>query len=189
MPWNKTAQETIDAIMQDMRKDFSQRYCDLARKHNVSEWLVSELARKHLTKEERKQRYSDINKHAKLKSNPMKGKTREKHHNSKEEVMVAGYMTEWAPSWLTGKTPKGNRCYVHQRVWCEYNGKTEVPSGYVIHHLDENKLNNDPSNLVCLTRREHAQIHCVNNILKRCNDYPQGVEGSALEAQRLLIGV
>lgn len=83
--------------------------------------------------------------------------------------------------------PKGNRVYVHQRVWCEANGKTKVPDGYVIHHIDEDKFNNHPDNLVCLTRREHAQIHCVSNILAKCNDYPKGVEGRALEAQRHLL--
>lgn len=32
--------------------------------------------------------------------------------------------------------------------------------GYDIHHLDENKMNNSLSNLVYLTRGEHAKIHC-----------------------------
>jgi hypothetical protein len=186
MIWNKTPQETVDRILELVRADYSQRYCDIAEKVGVSEWLVSELARKLLTKEERAERYSAINRHAKLKSNPMTGKIKTRHHRAKDVVIVSGYLTEWAPDWWTGLNPKGNRVFTHQRVWCEANNHTEVPQGKVIHHKDEDKFNNDPSNLVCLSRREHAQIHCVSNILKRCNDYPQGVGSSASEAQRVL---
>ena len=189
MVWNKTSDELVQKIMQAMRQDFSLRYADLAKMFGVSEWLVSELARKHLTKEERQKRYSEINRYAKLKSNPMTGKTRSSHHNSKVDVVVSGYVTEWAPEWWTGKMPKGNRVHTHQRVWCESNDKTEVPYGMIIHHIDEDKFNNSPENLICLTRREHAQIHCVSNLLAKRNDYPKGVEGSALEAQRHLLGV
>ena len=31
--------------------------------------------------------------------------------------------------------------------------------GCEVHHLDHNKLNNDISNLVCLTKLEHKKIH------------------------------
>ena len=36
---------------------------------------------------------------------------------------------------------------------------------YDIHHLDENKLNNSLSNLIYLTRSEHAKIHSNGKIL------------------------
>jgi len=35
----------------------------------------------------------------------------------------------------------------------------EIPPGSIIHHEDENPFNNDPSNLVCITRKEHAAHH------------------------------
>jgi len=187
MVWNKTSDEMVENIMQTMRSDFSLRYEDIAKQYGVSEWLVSELARKFLTQEERTRRYSEINRHAKLKSNPMTGKTRTQHHRSKERVIINGYLSEWAPPWWEGSRPKGDRVHVHQRVWCEANGKTKVPDGCVVHHIDEDKFNNHPDNLICLTRREHAQIHCVSNILAKCNDYPKGVGGSAPEAQRHLL--
>lgn len=34
-----------------------------------------------------------------------------------------------------------------------------VPRGSVIHHIDRNPLNDDPENLVAMTRREHALEH------------------------------
>lgn len=33
------------------------------------------------------------------------------------------------------------------------------PAGMHVHHRDEDKVNNDPSNLVVLTPEEHAQLH------------------------------
>lgn len=48
---------------------------------------------------------------------------------------------------------------LHVEVWKAENGVEEVPRGRVIHHVDFNPLNNDPGNLRCVTRKEHAQIH------------------------------
>ena len=189
MVWNKTPPEKINSIVLDLKSDYSRRYQDIADTNEVSECLVSRIAREHLTREEKAERYSAINRYAKLKSNHMTGKTREKHHNSKEVVLICGYLSEWAPYWWTGLEPKGNRVFTHQRVWCEANGQTQVNHGCVIHHIDEDKHNNKIDNLLCLTRREHAQIHCISNFFSKRNDYPKGVESSALEAQRHLLGV
>lgn len=43
-------------------------------------------------------------------------------------------------------------------VWEEIHGP--VPNGYVIHHVDHDSLNDSPTNLECLTRAEHARVHC-----------------------------
>ena len=190
MPWNKTSEETTTEIIHMLNIALDTTYSEIAKMWGVSSWLVSSLARKFLTKETLALRYSLINKRAKMgDKNPMKGRTRLKHHSSKVKTVVCGYETEWAPEWWQGHQPKPGRCFVHQRVWCEANKIQAVPKNYVIHHIDENKLNNSLENLACLSRREHAQIHCVNNILKRCNDYSnKEVEGRALEAQSLLLG-
>ncbi|MBR0060392.1 MAG: HNH endonuclease, partial [Selenomonadaceae bacterium] len=42
-------------------------------------------------------------------------------------------------------------------VWTYYNG--EIPDGYEIHHVDENKANDDISNLQMMTKSEHWKIH------------------------------
>ena len=34
-----------------------------------------------------------------------------------------------------------------------------VPKGHVVHHVDEDSLNDDPSNLRALTRAEHLAVH------------------------------
>lgn len=37
----------------------------------------------------------------------------------------------------------------------------EIPSGYVVHHIDGNRMNDDPSNLACIPRVGHAKVHEV----------------------------
>lgn len=46
---------------------------------------------------------------------------------------------------------------LHRYVWKYYHG--EIPKGYQIHHIDENKDNNDISNLQLIDRRKHAEYH------------------------------
>ena len=57
---------------------------------------------------------------------------------------------------------KGSRAtkkyeYEHRMVWKKFFG--DIPKGFVIHHKDGNKLNNDISNLVLMNAKEHAQMH------------------------------
>lgn len=182
----KTPHE-IELQILELLLDYSKRYQDIADITKVSKTVVERLA-KTLLPEIKKERYSKINHYAKLGTkNPMTGKMKEQHHSSKDVVFVAGYKTVWAPDWWEGLYPKGNRVYEHQLVWAETAKTNKVPDGCVIHHIDGNKLNNHPDNLVCLTRRQHAQIHCVDNILLKRNDYPKGVEDSVLEAQSYLL--
>lgn len=47
--------------------------------------------------------------------------------------------------------------FLHRLVWEKYNG--EIPKGYQIHHIDENKLNNDISNLSLISPQEHTKHH------------------------------
>ncbi|MGH3203874.1 MAG: HNH endonuclease signature motif containing protein [Streptosporangiaceae bacterium] len=46
---------------------------------------------------------------------------------------------------------------LHEEIWKDANGP--IPEGCHIHHKDENPLNNDPANLVCLTDAEHREYH------------------------------
>lgn len=181
----KTPQQVEDLIL-ELLLDFSLRYDDIAKQANVSRSVVERI-HKQLPEDVKKERYSKINHYAKLgNKNPMKGKIQQAHHNAKDIVYVAGYVTVWAPSWWKGLFPKGNRVYEHQLIWAVKAKTDKVPDGCVIHHIDGNKLNNHEDNLICLTRRQHAQIHCVDNILSKCNDYPKGVGSSASEAREIL---
>lgn len=61
----------------------------------------------------------------------------------------------WRPttSYRTVYAPDGRRLREHQ-----VNVRNLQP-GQVVHHIDLDRMNNDPSNLVGLTRREHAKAH------------------------------
>lgn len=55
--------------------------------------------------------------------------------------------------WLC--TTLGKR--LHRYVYEQYYG--EIPKGYQVHHIDENKDNNDISNLKLMTISEHMKLH------------------------------
>lgn len=46
---------------------------------------------------------------------------------------------------------------LHRAMWEHHNGP--IPAGFHIHHVDGNTLNNDISNLECLSNREHRRTH------------------------------
>ena len=182
----KKTQPELEQHIKELLYDFSKTQIDIANQVGVCKDVVARIL-KEFPDDFKKARYSGINHHAKKgDKNPMKGKTRLQHHNAKISTLAGGYLTEWAPTWWTGHQPKQNRCYVHQRVCSESNKKIEVPKGMIIHHKDENKLNNNPENLECLSRKQHARIHCVSNLLKEQRLSQQGVENSVLEAQSIL---
>ncbi|MCA9334175.1 HNH endonuclease [Candidatus Saccharibacteria bacterium] len=46
---------------------------------------------------------------------------------------------------------------LHREIFKDFHG--EIPAGYEVHHKDENPLNNDPSNLECLSYLAHNELH------------------------------
>lgn len=113
--------------------------------------------------------------------NPMSGKTGMLHHNAVEKgINSAGYIMVFAPEWYTGKKD-GGRVYEHILVYCEHNGYGEIPKGMVVHHLDEDKQNNHPDNLILISIQDHRRIHAWLNKVQRLSR--KRVENSVLEAQ------
>lgn len=60
---------------------------------------------------------------------------------------------------------------LHRQVWKDHFG--DIPDGYQIHHKDENTLNNDLSNLECVTAKQHLHKHPAR--LARCRSEEQMV--------------
>lgn len=50
-----------------------------------------------------------------------------------------------------------NHLRLHRAVYERYNGA--IPSGYHVHHIDHNRRNNEPENLIALTAEEHERLH------------------------------
>lgn len=58
---------------------------------------------------------------------------------------------------------------LHQAVFMLHHNRP-IGEGMVIHHIDGNKLNNHPSNLIELTQRQHHRIHAY-----QCDDPLRGI--------------
>jgi hypothetical protein len=54
--------------------------------------------------------------------------------------------------------------FEHIVVWEKVNGE-QVPRGWVIHHLNEQKDDNDPCNLLALPRGLHRELHVELELL------------------------
>lgn len=71
--------------------------------------------------------------------------------NSKGEVQKTSIHKDGRPYF---------KCMVIHEI--QAHTKYGYKKGFVIHHIDHNKMNNALSNLVYLTRSEHAKIHGKN---------------------------
>ena len=49
-------------------------------------------------------------------------------------------------------------------VWMLYNKKDHIPNDKILHHIDEDKTNNDPRNLKEILGKEHYKNHSILNI-------------------------
>ena len=47
---------------------------------------------------------------------------------------------------------------LHRLIMEDYLG-CEIPKGYIVHHVDGDRLNNDIDNLVLVKKSEHCEIH------------------------------
>ena len=57
---------------------------------------------------------------------------------------------------------KGNfEKYLHRLIYEDHYG--EIPKGYIVHHKNENKLDNRIENLELLSRAEHTILHSTGN--------------------------
>ena len=53
----------------------------------------------------------------------------------------------------------GGKAFEHRWVWGQLNGYEAMPSQWDIHHEDENKINQHPSNLTKIMHPEHVRMH------------------------------
>lgn len=61
--------------------------------------------------------------------------------------------------YLSSKKINGKRIRLHRYIYEKFKGK--IPKGYEVHHIDQNKENNDINNLELLLKKEHQKIHSM----------------------------
>ena len=121
---------------------------------------VSNFVKANYSKEYRIARKAKCYRKSKLGAkNPMAGKTGTNHHNYVGLVSDSkGYLMALKPDWYTGRK-RAKHVFAHHISVCEGLGITEIPRGWCVHHCDEDKYNNDFSNLVLLTMADHTRLH------------------------------
>jgi HNH endonuclease len=97
--------------------------------------------------------------------------------------------------YFSGSEPRSG--FLHRHIWEDEKGP--IPPGYEIHHKDENTLNNNISNLECITKKEHRNKHLLTGkalerqrehmarIRKKANEWHKTDEGREANRQAALL--
>lgn len=119
-------------------------FAEIGKMFDISHTPVSKIARSVLSYRDLDARENRMRKRVVHETNGTNSKT---------------YTQVKAPDWYTGFTSISGWTREHLIVWCKANGKTEVPNGYQVHHIDHDYRNNNPSNLQLMTHGEHTSHH------------------------------
>jgi hypothetical protein len=80
------------------------------------------------------------------------------------------------------------RNYDYIKIWIEANGsipKDENGKSYEIHHIDGDHINNDLSNLECITIKDHYEKHYINGDYGACRQIAWRMGTTSEELSRL----
>lgn len=139
------------------------RMQDIVKEAKLDNYVVQQIIDSNFSEEFQNHRKSTLYSISKLgDKNPMKSVTGADHPNWIGGVVSdgQGYLMVKKPEWYTGR--KGSDyVFQHSVVMCEAIGLTEVPKGFVIHHIDGDKCNNNIDNLALVSVTGHGKIHSV----------------------------
>ncbi len=65
------------------------------------------------------------------------------------------------------KSVDGKKVFIHQDTWLKHNKRNRLPNGYIIHHKDLNRKNNNIKNLKLMLDLDHRKLHAKlqNNMI------------------------
>lgn len=81
-----------------------------------------------------------------------------------KKIKKLGLEINWKYEYIDGNgyvkncEDRNHRYLVHRKIMEEHIGRKLKPTE-IVHHIDGNKLNNDISNLMIVSRKEHIRIH------------------------------
>ena len=108
-------------------------------KQRISDTLIgNKRALGHRHTEETKQYLSDVN----------------TGENNNQWKGGKGSMKGYCRIWIGNK----KRTLEQRVIWENYHNM-KLPDGFIIHHIDENKLNNSPENLAAMRKGDHLNLH------------------------------
>lgn len=65
---------------------------------------------------------------------------------------------------ITSRKENNNGKYLHRLIFEDYHN-CKLDENDVIHHIDNDPLNNHPTNLICMSRKAHTLIHHTDKIV------------------------
>lgn len=84
--------------------------------------------------------------------------------------------------YLSSRLIDGRRKRLHVYIWeCE---KGNIPEGYSIHHIDEDKSNNTISNYELMTNSRHTRLHGIENSFDNYNKMINNLYENAIPASK-----
>lgn len=87
---------------------------------------------------------------------------------------------------------------LHREIWKDNFG--DIPKGFVVHHKDDNTLNNDISNLELLSNSKHHSLHMMKpekrewsrqhmaKVARQCKDNVKYIQGPPQKANCVICG-
>jgi len=139
------------------------RMQDIVKESKLEYYVVRQIIDSNFSEEFQNNRKRKMYSASKLgDKNPMKLLTGSAHPNWVGGVVAdgQGYLMVKKPEWYTGR--KGSDyVFQHSIVMCEALGLTEIPRGFVVHHIDCDKCNNNISNLALVSITGHGNIHSM----------------------------
>lgn len=158
----KVISEDIVSMICNLYKTTNMRIEDICKEAKLENYIVIDILKSHFSEDFMNSRKSKLYSDSKKGDlNPMKKMTGEDHPRYIGIVDDGnGYDMIKKPEWYTGRHGS-DYVFYHSVVMCEALGLTEIPKGFVVHHIDGNKKNNDISNLALVTISGHSKIHSI----------------------------
>lgn len=90
-----------------------------------------------------------------------------RHQSTRRAIVFLGDVyRENNEGYFLRASRRNEEVLLHRVVWVHHNGP--IPPKHDIHHKDEDRSNNDPSNLQAVTRSEHSRLHAREPTPRYC---------------------